>query len=76
MIRAYTKFKRKVLNKRSQLSVSIKHLEGPTSSKRVFSNKKKEKKKTAERFYSNVNSITKDIFALEFTVSQTRPKTR
>lgn len=73
MIRTYTKFKRKVLNKRSQLSVSITHLEGPTSSKGVFSNKKK-KTKTAERFYSNVNRITKEIFALEFTVSQTRPK--
>lgn len=72
MIRTYTKFKRKVLNKRSQLSVSITHLEGPTSSKGVFSNKKK--KKPAERFYSNVNRITEEIFALEFTVSQTRPK--
>lgn len=41
VIRTYTKFKRKVLNKRSQLSVSITHLEGPTSSKGVFSNKKK-----------------------------------
>lgn len=73
MIRTYTKFKRKVLDKRSQLSVSITRLEGPTSSKGVFSNKKK---KTAKRFYSNVNRVTKENFALEFTISQARPKSR
>lgn len=73
MIRTYTKFKRKVLDKRSQLSVSITRLEGPTSSKGVFSNKKK---KTAERFYSNVNRITKEMFALEFSISHIQPKAR
>lgn len=39
-IRTYTKFKRKVLDKRNQLSVSITCIEGPMSSKGVFSKKK------------------------------------
>ena len=40
VIRTYTIFKRKVLDKRNQLSVSVTRLEGPMSSKGVFSNKK------------------------------------
>lgn len=40
VIRAYTKFKRKVLDKGNQLSVSITCLEGAMSTKGVFSNKK------------------------------------
>lgn len=39
VIRTYTKFKRKVLDKRNQLSVSITHLEAPMSSKGVFNKK-------------------------------------